>query len=312
MLLHQIATILRNVFPLFCLLALAGCNTMVAGLNNFEGQNYYKEGNYSMARMEFQRAIANQPFNANYVYNLAAAMQKQGDVVGAEQTYRKGIQLDPSHQPSYHGLISLLNQQGRQDEATSLLQAWAGSQPHSPVPRVEMAWLQREMGDTAGAEASLRSALEVQPNHPTALAHLGQIYQDTGRQGHAVAMYKRSLHHRWYQPEVHSRLAQLNGGGAHSSASRRFAYGKASRFAYLSSHHSPEALRFVSNDSMYAPHHPPTPEMADGPILEAPVQSTLLPVQPGHVQQMSADFPTSAPPPTPVPQSMELPEVEPH
>jgi hypothetical protein len=38
---------------------------------------------------------------------------------------------------------------------------------------------------------------------------MGELYQRTGRQEMAVAMYQRSLQNKWNQPAVQSRLATL-------------------------------------------------------------------------------------------------------
>ena len=86
-----------------------------------------------------------------------------------------------------------------------------------------MAWIQRETGNVAGAEQSLRYALKANPTHPTALAHLGQLYHETGRTDEATAYYQRSLAAKWDQPEVQSRLATLVEPGTSGRSGRRAA-----------------------------------------------------------------------------------------
>jgi Tfp pilus assembly protein PilF len=186
-----------------------GCNALHGRMNNKVGMQFYKQGNFTAARDEFQRAIANDPYNADYAHNLASSLKKQGDVAGAERVYRQALQVDPAHQPSYHGLASLLKEQGRTVEAFDMLTTWTETQPYSAEPHIELAWLQRETGNVGGAEHSLLQALRVEPNHHTATALLGQLYQDTNQPDRAVAMYRRSLIKNWYNPKVQSRLAQL-------------------------------------------------------------------------------------------------------
>lgn len=191
------------------LVSLAGCNSMNGGVNNRVGMSSFQQGNYTMARDQFQRAAADDPYNADYVHNMAAAMRRQGDAAGAEQAYRRALAIDPGHQPSYHGLASLLKDEGRETEAVNLVQGWVDQQPYSSEPYIELAWLKRELGDIPGTEQLLQNALRVKPNDHIATAQLGQLYQDTNQPDRAVAMYKRSLYSNYYQPEVQSRVAQL-------------------------------------------------------------------------------------------------------
>lgn len=206
---------IRTLTPLLLLIGggltalTAGCSPMSGYVNNERGTAYYSTGNYVAARDEFQRAVADSPRNANYIHNLATAKKKQGDLQGAEQAYRQAIQVDPAHQPSYHGLSAMLVEQQRVAEAKDLTQMWVDTQPHNAESYIEMAWVQRHMGDIAGAERTLQSAQRVDPSNHMISAQLGQVYQDAGRGEEAIAMYQRSLHKNWYQPQVQSRVATL-------------------------------------------------------------------------------------------------------
>ena len=191
---------------------LCGCNQTTGFVNNREGMSAYQQGDFTTARRSFERALADNPRNANYAFNVAAAMRKQGDVLAAERIYKHALMLDPGHQPAYHGLASLLREQGRESEAQELLTTWNATQPYRAESYVELAWLQEEQGDLAGAERSLEQALQVNPRQPAALAHLGHIYQKTGHAQEAAGMYQRSLVMNPYQPRVRSQLAQTQPG----------------------------------------------------------------------------------------------------
>ena len=191
--------------------SLTGCTTSQGFMMNASGQSFYNQGNYAQAAQEFQRASFADPYNANYIANLATALKKQGNLPAAEQTYVRALDVNPQHQPSYHGLAQMYLETNRQQDASTLLSQWAAAQAYSPEPQIELAWLNREIGNPQGAMQSLQQALKISPNHPKATAALGQFYQDTGQMQLAANMYQQSLRSDWYQPEIQSRLATLQG-----------------------------------------------------------------------------------------------------
>ncbi|MBL8817963.1 MAG: tetratricopeptide repeat protein [Planctomyces sp.] len=184
-----------------------GCQSMNGYVLNSSGQAYYEQGNYVAAANEFHKAAMAEPANPDYMANLARTRYKLGDQAGAEQVYRQALTIAPSHQPSYHGLAELMVAQRRTDEAGQMLTTWASMDQTSSEPYVELAWLQRELGQPEAAHQSLQRALQINPSDSTALAHMGQLFHDNGQPQQAVAMYQQSLQSDWNQPEVHSRMA---------------------------------------------------------------------------------------------------------
>ena len=218
---------IQCLFAVSVISAAAGCHSLNGYAMNSSGMGYYEQGNYTAAASEFQQAARANPANPDYVANYAKARMKLGDMQGAEQLYRQALSIAPSHQPSYHGLAETMLAQGREQDATSLLTTWAGTQPYVEESHVELAWLQREMGQSDAAAESLQHALQVNPGNSTALAHLGQYYEENGRPDQAVALYQQSLQGDWNQPEVHSRIASAsqNAGPASPMAATAMARG---------------------------------------------------------------------------------------
>jgi len=213
----QLRQLVQNLLFLAGITATGGCATMGGNMANSSGMGYYEQGNYVAAANEFQSAVMSDPSNPDYIANFAKSRMKMGDAAGSEQLYRQALTMAPSHQPSYHGLAELMMAQGRGQEAQAMMTTWSATQPYVAESHVELAWLQREMGQTDAAAQSLQKALQVNPSHPTALAHMGQYYEEIGRPDQAVALYQNSLRSDWNQPEVHSRIAAASQSAGASS-----------------------------------------------------------------------------------------------
>jgi Tfp pilus assembly protein PilF len=192
---------------------LCGCNSFSGNWNNRIGMWNYEQGNYVAAREEFVRAVADEPRSPAFNYNLGCAAQRLGDRGTAVQAYWRAIQLDRTHQPSYHALARVLIEDGRPDEATQLISTWVEAQPRDPGAQIEMAWLERENGDLDAAEQSLFRSLAARPNNPVATAQLGLLYEQKGQSERAAVMYRRSLQADWFQPQIQARLALLDNRG---------------------------------------------------------------------------------------------------
>ena len=200
---------LFRAFVLGLLMLNVGCATTNGWVANRTGMRQYNRGHYAQARHRFAHAVARDPWNPDYRHNLAMAIQKQGDAGSAEKIFRHNLTIDAMHQPTYHSLAQLMITQGRAPEAQDLIAGWSATQPYVPEANIEMAWIQQQNGDVGGAEQSLQTALKADPTNPIALAHMGQLYQGSGRTDQAVAYYQRSLAAKWDQPEVQSRLATI-------------------------------------------------------------------------------------------------------
>ena len=205
------SSVIKLVAIMLTLVLTSGCCRTSGWVMNNSGMGYYQKGNYSMARNEFERAVMDSPRNPDYRHNLGMAMQKQGDMASAETVLRHNLSVDPMHQPTYHALTQILISQQRTAEAEQLLTGWRDSQPYVPEAHIEHAWFEHEVGNRAAAEQDLRQALQIKPNHPVALAQLGQLYHESGQADQAANFYQRSLQSRWSQPEVRSRLATVTG-----------------------------------------------------------------------------------------------------
>lgn len=201
---------------LLACMAVTGCSNVASQANNVEGVRLYQQGNYPKASEHFQQAIAQDPNSPEGYYNLAAALHKTGttynrpeDLRQAENLYNQCLERDPNHTECHRGLAVLLTETGRQAEAFRLVNNWAATSPELPDPKIELARLHEEIGQTEQAKAQLVDALTVDPHNARALTALGRLRDQSGNYAQALANYQRSLEMNRFQPDVAARVAQL-------------------------------------------------------------------------------------------------------
>jgi len=206
-----------------------GCGGM-RGNENAEGVQLYQQGNYQGAANAFQQALVKQPGNPDSFYNLGATYHQQAklfnrpaDMQLAEQYYHLCLSRKPDHTACHRALAVLLVEEGRSPEAVASLESWAAARPTDPEPRLELARLCYENGDTLGAENHLIDAISVAPSDPRPLVALGSLREQTGQTGQALANYSRALKLDAQQPVVAAKVASLSAppppGGGVSMAS---------------------------------------------------------------------------------------------
>ncbi|MEZ6064606.1 MAG: tetratricopeptide repeat protein [Planctomycetaceae bacterium] len=157
----------RCLLLLTLALPACGCGMGAGYRQNQIGKRQFDAGDYTAARRSFERAMINHPYNSDYAYNVAAAMERQGDSLAAEQMYEHALTIDPSHQPSYRAMANLLVEEGRSDEAHELITAWTEAQPQNPETRIEMAWLQQRTAEDFGMDDDQGDAYAERPEHRT-------------------------------------------------------------------------------------------------------------------------------------------------
>ena len=194
----------------------AGCGGFAAQGRNAEGVRLFDQARYQESVVQFQKAIQNEPGNADAYYNLAAAHhrlgtlnQDQSELAQAEQYYNQCLDRDENHRECYRGLAVLLVEQDRSEEAFRLIEGWVDRSPTTPMAKIELARLFEEFGDPQAAKAHLREALAVDPKNARAFAALGKLREQTGERLEALRDYQRSLWYDRFQPEVAARAAAL-------------------------------------------------------------------------------------------------------
>ncbi|MGE0609274.1 MAG: tetratricopeptide repeat protein [Pirellulales bacterium] len=198
----------------------AGCGQTQSRLQNSDGVRLYQQSHYQAALQRFQQALQAEPENPDSYYNLAAthhqlgkANQQQADLDRAENYYNQCLDYadkkNVEHRDCYRGLAVLLMDEGRSEQAFTLLEGWSAKYPTSAEAKIELARLYDEHGNLEQAKGHLMQALVNQPNNPRALAALGKVREELGEHSQALADYQRSLYNDRFQPQVASRVQTL-------------------------------------------------------------------------------------------------------
>lgn len=140
------------------------------------GQQYMANGDLKTALEKLNRALQ---FDENYApaHTVMAVLDERiNRPEQAEQHYRRAVQLEPDKGMPNNNLGAFLCRIGKGAEALRYFDT-ALKDPFYQTPDVALTnkgICQLRMNDLAGAQASLRKALEANPNNGDALLHLAK------------------------------------------------------------------------------------------------------------------------------------------
>lgn len=176
--------------------ALAGCvsssggknqlgtpdNERAAEINLQIGTDYLRKGNLVQAKEKIDRAVEQNPRNAQAQTAAGMLYERLGESNKAESYFAKGLSLDPKNPELQNNYGAFLCQKGKHERGAKLMLD-AASNPLYRTP--EVAYLNaancaRNGGDIKAAEANLRSALKVRPKFGEALFQMADLqYKQT-------------------------------------------------------------------------------------------------------------------------------------
>ncbi len=126
--------------------------------------------------------------------HLALAMIKiysDWNKAGAERSYKRALELNPSLVEAYNHYAWYLNLIGKNDEAIASLKQAQALDPITPAYTAWLAMLYFNLGRYDEATEEAEKALELQPDFPIALFALGSCYAAKGMFEQAIASNKR-------------------------------------------------------------------------------------------------------------------------
>jgi len=125
--------------------------------------------------------LKSRPRSAAAYQVLGHALTDAGRSEAAVRAYREALRLSPDLPDLRNNLGTALRQTGRLEEAERMLR----QAPADSVTLVNLSSVQKELGQIAAAEATLRRALAMAPNNPIVLYNWSLLLLLTGREQEA-------------------------------------------------------------------------------------------------------------------------------
>ena len=207
------------------------------------GQQYFQQGQYAEASIQFGNAIAADSRFAEAHYQLAQAYIKLGEWNRAFQELKRTVELQPENYPAHIDLANLFisgHDLADAQAETDLLQS---KQPDNPLVHlavanllaaqanlpgalqeaqkavalapdrspsyVQLALLQLRANQSDGAEASFKKAIELDPKETNARLALGTLYVSRNRMAEAERQFRQAVESDPGNPDPRADMARL-------------------------------------------------------------------------------------------------------
>jgi tetratricopeptide (TPR) repeat protein len=160
-------------------------------------QMYSRVKDWPQAEASIDKAmeLSTKPEDKDYVNFVAGSIyerQKKYDL--AEEYFHKVLASDPKNAQALNYLGYMLADRGlRLEDALGYIRKAVALDPQNGAYLDSLGWVYYRMGNYDLAEDNLRRASEKIGSDPTVQAHLGDLYQKTGRLKLATAHWQRAL-----------------------------------------------------------------------------------------------------------------------
>lgn len=166
--------------------------TAVAMFYSNRGAEALQAGLVDAARQWLEIAVRIDPELDNAWVNLGVARRRLDDLAGAEEAYRRALEIDPRVFPAYGNLATLLRLQGRAEEARGYEEVLAGSPSRNPYTYVSLGDVSLAAGRLDEAEKLYRKAARLDAENAAAWAALGLLAIQRGDERTARRMLERA------------------------------------------------------------------------------------------------------------------------
>jgi tetratricopeptide (TPR) repeat protein len=152
-------------------------------------------------------AVEAAPTAPTPLYQLGAALRRQGALEDAVPVLERAVMLRPSHALSVIELADALLQSQQPARARELLEAALGPSPENTGYHYRLGLALRDLGELEAAERSFREAARLAPREPPAWVALGEVLVRRLRPDEALVPLEKARALAPDSPDVHRALA---------------------------------------------------------------------------------------------------------
>ena len=166
-------------------------------------------GELLTAQMEARSAIALDPRHAGSHYELALALDADGDSPGAFAALEQSLKLNPDHAAALRLLGYLLLNAGSWEQSAAASQRAIELNPVDVAAQVNLGYALARLGETDRAYFHYQKALASAPQHKEALLYSAALLAAMRRIDEAQALFETAVRYHPDSAEAHYSLANF-------------------------------------------------------------------------------------------------------
>ncbi|MGQ9827140.1 MAG: tetratricopeptide repeat protein [Roseiflexus sp.] len=181
-----------------------------AGLFGRLGDLYSRSGQWRLARIAYEQALAREADDLRYRQQLGVVCSRMGELDQAAAALEAVLDVQQKRlAAAAHELGHVYLQQGRFVHALEAYRHAAQQQPDEPAYRRSVATALRRLKRIDEAEAQLRDLIAESGGDAATYAELGEVYVEAGRCHEAIESYTRAVALSASDPALYARLGQI-------------------------------------------------------------------------------------------------------
>ena len=167
---------------------------------------FHQQDNPAAALLHFEQAVALEPGNADYQYNLGCCQAALGDHRRSIGSHRRALAIDPKHVDAHLNLGFALRRKGDLPTAIRHYRLALELQPDRREAMHQLASALRRLGQTTEAIEILDRALSAEPENVGLYSERGSTLKDQGRLDEAIIDLRKAAGLAPERSDTHSNL----------------------------------------------------------------------------------------------------------